>query len=145
MEENKILVHYKTSAAFQADLDAGNIDETAVHFIDDLGLIWNRGTFYGKTSLTNIPLVNHTETTYAIEPNIFHVWGVITTLDITLATPENTNIYNEYLFQFSTGDTLPTLSLPSDIKWRDSVAPILMENKTYQISIVDNLAIYTEF
>lgn len=142
-----LLVHYKTNATFQADMNAGNVDEKALILIEDTGKIWNRGKFYGSGEVipTNIPLKEHTETSYAVEPNVFHLWGVVSTLDITLAAPSDNTIYNEYLVQFSTGDTLPTVSFPSTIKWKDGLAPILMQNKIYQISIVDNLAIYTEF
>lgn len=142
-----LLVHYKTNATFQADLTAGTADEQALTLIEDTGKIWNRGKFYGNGEVipTNIPLVEHTETAYAIEPNTYHVWDAITSLDITLAVPTDATIYNEYLLQFSTGSTLPTVSLPADIVWKDGLAPVLMENKTYQISIVDNLAVYSEF
>lgn len=146
MEEN-LLVHYKTNNTFQEDLEAGKVDEKALTLIEDTGKIWNRGKFYGNGEVipTNIPLKKHTETVYSIEPNVYHVWEVVSTLDITLAAPTDTTIYNEYMIQFSTGSTLPTVSLPANIIWKDGIAPILVQNKTYQISIVDNLAIYTEF
>lgn len=146
MYEN-IFLHYKTLNAFNSDLEAGNIGNESIVFIEEIGQLWNRNKFYGSGEAipTNIPLVNHTEESYAIEPNAYHVWGVVDSLDITLATPTYSDIFNEYIIQFSTGDTIPTVSLPADITWKDGIAPILMANKTYQISIVDNLAIYVEF
>lgn len=146
MNDN-LLVHYKTNNTFQADLTAGNVNETALTLIEDTGKIWNRGKFYGMGDIipTNIPLVKHTETSYSIQPNMYHVWGIVTSLNVSLAAPVDNNIYNEYLIQFSTGTTLPTVVLPSSVVWKDKLAPVIQQNKTYQISIVDNLAVYIEF
>lgn len=44
---------------------------------------------------------------------------------------------NEYLFQFTSGSTATTLSLPSDIKWSEEFT--IEQNKIYQISILKGL------
>lgn len=75
-----------------------------------------------------------------ISPNIFYVWGTMTSLSITaLNTPSDSSIYNEYMFQFTSGSSATTLSVPSTVKW--VVEPNIEANKTYQVSIVNNVGI----
>lgn len=78
------------------------------------------------------------EVTQEISPNKFYKFGECSTLTITLGA-ELPNIYNEYMFQFSSGDTPTVLTLPETVKWiGDSLVD---SNKTYQVSIVNNIAV----
>lgn len=81
---------------------------------------------------------NVSENIKEIQPNIFYQFGEIETLTITLAE-EIPNIYNEYMFQFTSGATSTTLNLPESIKWIGSNT--IEPNKIYQVSIVNNLAV----
>lgn len=84
--------------------------------------------------------VNHgtSDTSLALTPNVLHVWGTIGSLTLTLGTGES-GVMNEYMFQFDSGSTATTLSLPSSVKWiTDST---IEANKTYQVSILNNLAV----
>lgn len=83
-----------------------------------------------------------TETTVSIAPNILHVWGEVTELNITLAEGEE-GVVNEYMVQFTSGATATTLTLPDNIVWMS--APSIQANKTYQLSIINNLGIIGEF
>lgn len=78
-------------------------------------------------------------TTLSIAPNVLHKWGTVSTLTITLTAPTDTSVYNEYMIQFSSGSTPTTLSVPSTVKWVSE--PMIEANKTYQISIVDNIGL----
>lgn len=86
-------------------------------------------------------VVNHgtSDTSYEVTPNVFHVWGTVTSLTITLATPTDSSIMNEYLFQFTSGSTATSLSTPSTVVWVSE--PSIEANKTYQVSIVNNIGI----
>lgn len=56
MAINKKLIHFKTKAAFEAQLN--NILDTSIVFIKDANLIWTHGTYYGKSEIyigTNEP------------------------------------------------------------------------------------------
>lgn len=75
----------------------------------------------------------------SINPNHLYVWGTMTSLTIALATPADSTIYNEYMFQFTSGSTATTLSVPSTVKWVSE--PNIEANKTYQVSIVNNIGI----
>lgn len=86
-------------------------------------------------------VVNHgtSSTTFSVTPNVFHIWGTVTRLNITLATPTDSSIMNEYLFQFTSGSTATSLSTPSTVVWVSE--PNIEANKTYQVSIVNNIGI----
>ena len=87
---------------------------------------------------------NASDTTTMISPNVFHVWGPVSSLTIILGGGP-ANYANEYLFQFTSGSAPTTLSLPDDIKWANDSAPIISANKIYQISVLRGLAACLEF
>lgn len=82
---------------------------------------------------------NRTESIYEIQPNKFYIWGEVASLNITLATPSDNTIANEYLFQFTSGSTATELTLPNTIKWVQT--PTIEANKTYQVSILNNIGV----
>lgn len=91
-------------------------------------------------------IVNHgtSDTTFALTPNVYHIWGSVSSLTLTLGTPADNTIVNEYIFEFTSGSTATTLSLPSSVKWAESCGTLSVEaSKTYQISIVDNIGLWT--
>lgn len=89
-------------------------------------------------------LVNHgtSNTTFTLQPNTFYVWGTVTKLTLTLGS-EVSGVANEYLFQFTSGSTATTLSLPSSIKWQEDLT--IEKNKTYQVSILNGFATVLAF
>lgn len=93
-----------------------------------------------------ISITNHgtSDTTFTLTPNIYHKWGSVSSLTLTLGTPADNTIVNEYMFEFTSGSTATTLSLPSSVKWAESCGTLSVEaSKTYQISIVDNIGLWT--
>lgn len=82
--------------------------------------------------------------TKQIEPNTFYKFGEVASLTITFAAEES-GIENEYKFEFVSGTTPTTLLLPDSVKWSGGNAPTMEASKTYQISIVNNLAVYAAF
>lgn len=53
MIENTLL-HFKTTTAFDAELNAGNIQNTSIVFINESKKIWTHGEYFGgETDLTN--------------------------------------------------------------------------------------------
>lgn len=90
-------------------------------------------------------VVNHGigDTSFAIVPNVLHLWGEVTSLDITFVEPSDTSIVNEYMIQFTSGGTATTLALPESILWKST--PKIESGKTYQISIINNLAVIGEW
>ena len=90
--------------------------------------------------------VNHgtSDTTFALTPNTFHVWEEVSALTLTLGS-ETAGVANEFLFQFTSGTTATTLTLPDDIKWANDSAPTIGENMIYQVSILKGMASVLEF
>lgn len=75
-----------------------------------------------------------------IKPNYFYDFGSQYQLSITFEEPEKLNRTNEYMFQFfSPADRPTTLILPSSVKW--CYEPVIETNKTYQVSVLNNLAV----
>lgn len=64
-------------------------------------------------------------------------------LTITLADPTDTTIVNEYFIEFPCSGT--SVALPSNIMWINGITPTFEDGKTYQISIINNLAISAVF
>lgn len=88
-------------------------------------------------------VVDQTDSVVTIQPNVLNVWGEVESLDITLAEPTDNTIVNEYMAQFTSGATATSLTLSSDIKWM--ATPNIQSNKTYQLSIINNLGVIGEF
>ena len=92
-----------------------------------------------------IGIVNHTDTTVCIQPNVFNIWGEVQELDITLAEAADKTHVNEYMLQFTSGEVATTLTLPENIRWVNNNIPIIAENMIYQISIINGLGVFLEF
>lgn len=84
------------------------------------------------------------DTTFELTPNTFHVWDEVASLTLTLGA-ETSGVANEYLFQFTSGATATTLTLPSTLTWANGEALTPEANKTYQVSIVNGYAVYSAF
>lgn len=102
----------------------------------------NGNTMDVLLSQVSIKTKYHEDSVATIEPNVLNIWGEVANLDITLKEPIE-GIINEYMFQFTSGATATTLVLPDTIKWFS--APNIQANKTYQVSIINNLGVIGEF
>ena len=91
-------------------------------------------------------LVNHgtSDTEFALTPNTLHVWDEVASLTLTLGSGQS-GVANEYVFQFTSGATATSLTLPDDIKWANDSPPTISTDKIYQISILNGLASVLEF
>ena len=86
-----------------------------------------------------ISVVQTSASTIEINPNTFYKFGEVASLNITLASITDNTIYNEFMFEFVSGSTATTLTLPDTIKWLET--PTIESNKIYQCSIVDNIGV----
>ena len=104
--------------------------------------IKNKPTIPSITNKANkITIVNYgtSSTTTTLSENTYYIWGEVASLTLTLGTPADASKLSEYMFEFQSGATPTTLSLPSSVKWVDT--PTIEANKTYQVSIVNDIAI----
>lgn len=85
-----------------------------------------------------IPIEQVSESEKEIQPDVYYMFGEKETLTITLASTDS-DYYHEYMFEFNSGTTTTTLNVPETVKW---IGDHTVEaNKTYQVSIVNNLAV----
>ena len=97
-------------------------------------------------SYCNIPVETTTSTSKQLTPNKYCKWtNTPKSITITLATPTNSNILNNYMFEFTASSSGTTLTMPSTIKWLNGSTPTIDNGKTYQISIINNLATISKF
>lgn len=110
-----------------------DFDGNGTKFLSDDGT-------YKEISAGGVSVVEHgtADTTFTLTPNVLHKWGEVATLTLTLAA-ETSGVLNEYMFQFTSGTTPTVLTLPETVKW---IGESTVEaSKTYQVSIVNNLAV----
>ena len=97
-------------------------------------------------SNAGIPTMTIPDSTAAQElaPNVLYIFSTRTsTLTLTLGT-QIVGIANEYHFFIVCGSTAPTVNFPSGISWNGGSAPTIAADKTYEVSILNNIAAYFE-
>lgn len=88
-------------------------------------------------------IIEHEETEKTIsnlEPNVYHRWGEIDSLTISSLKTRNTKSIDEYMIEFKSGNS-PTILNITGVKWIQEPTSVIVANKTYQVSIVNNIAI----
>lgn len=76
-----------------------------------------------------------TDTTPTLDPNKLYVFPEMASLAITLATPTDATIVNEYHFIFTSGATATTLSIPATVNQPDGFS--VDANMVYEVSILE--------
>lgn len=108
---------------------------------------WNFQTYqYSNGSLiliNNDVQVQQTNTVVAIDPNVLNVWGQISSLTVTFNAGLSGHV-NEYMIQFIVSGDDFSLILPAGISWI-SEPKVFVDGNVYQISILNNLAVYAEW
>lgn len=107
-------------------------------FTNDAGYI-TPSSIVNKANKITIVNYGTSSTTTTLSENIYYIWGEVASLTLTLGTPADASKLSEYMFEFQSGATPTTLSLPSSVKWVET--PTIEANKTYQVSIVNDIAI----
>ena len=80
-----------------------------------------------------------------MDPNTYYISSSpLSSLTITLNEPIDNTIINEYLIEF-TVNSGATINFPSNLKWANGEIPVFENGNTYQVSIVNNLAIFASF
>lgn len=111
------------------------IDSDIVESVPDVSLF----------AVASTPVVDKTgdsSSIFALDPNKMYMFGTRTSLTVTL-NPGNSDIVNEYMFQFTSGSTATTLNVPSSVTWLKD--PDIQTGKKYSVSIENNLGIIGEW
>lgn len=141
--------------------DIKNQNNDIVYFTTDSKQIIRNGVSYGGSiTAEDVDVVQEGEitvqavifvqdcttdsnSTFTIKPNLKYIFGQRGALTISLEPVIDSTIVNHYMFEFTSGSTATTLSLPASIKW--TTEPSIKPNKTYQISIENNLGVIQEW
>lgn len=94
-------------------------------------------------------IVTETEgnASYSISPNVLTKLGTLAS-SVTLSldtSKEESRVTNIYDIIFTTPTNAPSITWPEGISWIGGSAPTIAGGKTYEVSIMDNLAIYGEY
>ena len=101
----------------------------------------------GKADKTTIVTETEGNASYAILPNVLTKLGTLASA-VTLSldiSKEESGVANIYDIIFTTPTNAPSITWPEGISWVGGSAPAIAGGKTYEVSIMDNLATYGEF
>lgn len=90
----------------------------------------------GDSGIVSRQEMSSLDTTVTLEPNKLYVFPEMASLTVTLGTPSDTNVANEYHFFFISGATATTLTLNDVLSDAYSIEP----NMKYEVSILENVA-----
>lgn len=90
----------------------------------------------GGSSLAPRQEMQNTDTEVTLEPNKLYIFPEMASLTVTLGTPSDANVENEYHFFFTSGQTATTLTLNNVL----SDAYSIEANMKYEVSILENVA-----
>lgn len=89
-----------------------------------------------------VPVVAQT-TDATIAPNVWNVWGEVASLTITKGTDIN-GVVNNYMVRFTALEGATITFNGFSLSWFGGEAPTWTAGNTYEISIVDNIALWAE-
>ena len=101
----------------------------------------------GKADKTAIVTEAEGNASYTISPNVLTRLGTLASA-VTLSldtSKEESGVTNVYDIIFATPADAPSITWPEGISWVGGSAPAIAGGKTYEVSIMDNLATYGEF
>lgn len=91
------------------------------------------------------PAIATTQPTGGMLPNIMYNLGTLSeNTTFTLAAPADNAIVNHYYWTFDTGGTAPTITWPAGIYWFGGRAPNINISSHYEISVLNNIAVFME-
>ena len=90
----------------------------------------------GDSGIVSRQEMSSSDTTVTLEPNKLYVFPEMASLTVTLGTPSDEDVANEYHFFFTSGATATTLTL-NDVL---SDAYSIEANMKYEVSILENVA-----
>lgn len=88
-------------------------------------------------------IYDHTEVEMSISPNVLNRWGELEALTIYSFQKAQEEYVNEYMLEFTVSGNAFTLTLPEDIRWIEE--PTWEDGYTYQVSIINNLAVFARW
>ena len=103
---------------------------------DENGTPWYR---MKKDVVDQFINVSGSEVNMSIKPNKFYRFGEVSDLRIDLEDPASSEVYNEYMFEFTSGSTPTRLTIDETVRW--VALPEIKADSTYQCSIVNGIGV----
>ena len=94
------------------------------------------------------PVVPQNSNNVTIDPNVLNTWDTDTEGMASLTVAFNAGVagkVNEYMLRVRVVTTPFTLTLPAGVTWAGGEAPTFEGETTYEISIINNNAVYAAF
>jgi hypothetical protein len=93
---------------------------------------------------TGTPIVNQTASEVTIQPNVMNVWkDTVSNLKVTKGDAIE-GIVNNYMIRFTAGEGCSVTFSGFELDWFGGEEPTWTAGNTYEISIVDNIALWVE-
>ena len=102
------------------------------------------GDGYGFVKKVGTPVIEQTASKVTIQPNVMNVWGEVTSLNITKGT-EISGTVNNFMIRFKAGEGCVVNFLGFALQWYGGDKPTWTAGNTYEVSIVDDTALWAEF
>ena len=99
-------------------------------------------TIAGQTFALDCPKIEQTGDA-TIAPNTYNKWGEVSTLTVTKGA-EIPSVVNIYIVRIDAGTGCSVTFNGWSLRWVGGNVPTLTEGKTYEITIIDNLAMFVE-
>lgn len=89
---------------------------------------------------------NNTNSVMTLRSDTYYKIGTLSSLTVKFSHAYGSSSYlANYMFEFTASSSGCSLTMPSGVKWKDGVAPTIQAGKTYQVSVVNNLAVAAMF
>ncbi|MBR5951200.1 MAG: hypothetical protein IKZ87_07185 [Actinomycetaceae bacterium] len=112
--------------------------EDGIYCSIDNGETYTCIAYFSDFGFQNV--VQQTLTSVRISPNVLNVWAnAVASLAVEFVAGGQSSI-NEYMMQFAVSGSNFTLSLPNGVRWVEE--PEWEDGYTYQVSVLNNLAVY---
>jgi hypothetical protein len=127
----------------RVDTNYSNLEDARVRLFDLEKEVDTLNENVGKSIDMPIVIHSYNEQEVEITPNVYHKWnGSVSLLTITFSNASSDYVQN-YLFEFKTSSNGCELTLPTDLKWVNGNPPAIKANVFYQISVVNNLGVWS--
>ena len=98
-------------------------------------------TMEGITFALDCPKVEQTSNEVILQPNTYNTWDVVNGILTISKDADKPNVANNYALRFTTGTDFQLVLSNWEVDWVIT-APTFTAGKTYEINIIDNIAMF---
>lgn len=132
-----IAIDSVSSGSVSGDIDVNDIQ------CDNLNATYGI-TLNHSSVVTEYSDIN-TNSVMTLRSDTYYKIGTLSSLTVKFTHAYGSGYLANYMFEFTASSSGCSLTMPSGVKWKDGVAPTIQAGKTYQVSVVNNLAVAAMF